>query len=536
MRIGLSSLVLALLVVLIPTGASAAGGDISYSCSPAPANCAGWYKVAVTVHFSITPNAGNSLSNIVGCGDFTVSSDTTGVSQQCSATVSDGTTSTTLSTTANVKKDGTPPVISGITARGPDANGWYNHPLSIGVNASDATSGLASCNSTTYAGPDTTSGSFTGTCSDNAGNSASGGSFGFKYDATRPSVSMSLSRGPDSNGWYNHPVDFSASGSDNLSGIASCSSGTFGGGSSVSASCTDNAGNTGSAGAGINYDASAPSIDNVTLDRAPDSDGWYNHPVRVTFHGSDGGSGIDSCTDVSYSGPDTTGTTVNGTCTDKAGNRSGGTSPSFKYDSTPPTLSNLGVDWDDGSATLTWTASADTKSIEIDRTPGPDGPDAGAVFKGLASSFEDKGLTNKVKYLYTISAFDDAGNKAVESVTIIPAAKLYSPARGTAVTSPPLLGWRKVPGASYYNLQVYFGGAGKALRRVASLNVSGRKVLSAWPLKPHYRMKKSWKYKGKTRNLVVGHYRWYVYPGIGKRSANKYGPLIGQSDFYVKKK
>ena len=286
----------------------------------------------------------------------------------------------------------------------------------------------------------------------------------------------------------------------------------------------------------VNYDASSPSIDSITLDRAPDSDGWYNHPVRVTFHGSDGGSGIDACTDVTYSGPDTTSTTVSGTCSDKAGNRAGGSSPAFKYDSTPPTITNLGVDWDDGSATLTWTASADTKSVEIDRAPGPTGPDAAAVFKGLASSFEDKGLTNKVKYVYTIIGFDDAGNKAVETVTIIPAAKLYSPARGATVVSPPLLGWRKVAGASYYNLQVYFGVSGKALRRVASVAVSGRKVLTAWPRQPHYRLRKSWSFKGKTRKLAVGHYRWYVYPGLGKRSANKYGPLIGQSDFYVKKR
>ena len=54
----------------------------------------------------------------------------------------------------------------------------------------------------------------------------------------------------------------------------------------------------------------------------------------------------------------------------QCGNRAGGTSPAFKYDSTPPTISNVGFDWDDGTATLTWTPSADTKAIEIDRTPG----------------------------------------------------------------------------------------------------------------------------------------------------------------------
>ena len=421
-RAGSLAVFLAVFLAFVPAGAMAAGGGISPSCSPG--SCSGWYQVAVTVQFVITPLPGNSVTPGAECGPYTQSSDTTGVTRNCVVIFTDSVGSTTSSASATVKKDSTPPVISGISARGPDANGWYNHPLSIGVNASDSTSGLASCNSIDYSGPDTAGGSFSGACTDNAGNSANGGSFTFKYDATPPSVSVSLSRGPDSGGWYNHPVDFQAGGSDNLSGIASCTSGTIGGGGSASASCTDNAGNVGGSSVPVNYDAGAPSIDSITFDRPPDSNGWYNHPVRVTFHGSDGGSGIDACTDVTYPGPDTSSTTVNGTCTDKAGNRAGGASPAFKYDATPPTISNVGFDWDDGTATLKWTASPDTKAIEIDRTPGTAGPDPSAVFKGLASSFEDTGLTNKVKYVYTINGYDEAGNKASESVSIVPGAKL----------------------------------------------------------------------------------------------------------------
>jgi hypothetical protein len=66
--------------------------------------------------------------------------------------------------------------------------------------------------------------------------------------------------------------------------------------------------------------------------------------------------------------------------------------------------------------------------------------------------------------------------------------------------------------------------------------VSGRKVLSAWPLQPRYRLAKTWRWKGKKRTLARGHYRWYVYPGFGKRAASKYGPLIGSSDFTVVKR
>ena len=517
---------LSLLTVVPAAGAA----PITVSCNGGGCST-DWYKTSITVAFAWDPVG---VMQTASCDTNTVTGDTAGWSRTCVVTYTNGSQS---SLPVTVKKDATPPTISGASpTRGPDSNGWYNHPVGVTFSGSDAISGLAGCSSAGYSGPDTAGASFTGTCTDNAGNVSGPLTSGsIKYDATPPAVSLSLSRGPDSNGWYNHPVDFHASGSDNLSGIASCTSGTIGGGGSVAASCTDNAGNVRSAGASVNYDAGAPSIDSVTFDRPPDSNGWYNHAVSVTFHGTDGGSGIGSCSAVNYAGPDTSGTTVNGTCTDKAGNRAGGTSPSFKYDSTPPTLSNVGFDWDDGTATLTWSASPDTKAIEIDRAPGTAGPDPSAVFKGLASSFEDRGLKNKVKYVYTISLFDDAGNKATDTVSIIPGAKLYSPARGTTLKSPPLLAWRPVAGAAYYNVQLYYG-VGATMRRLSSVGVSGRKVMSVWPLQPRYRLKKAWKFKGKARKLAPGHYRWYVYPGVGKRTANKYGPLIGASDFFIAKR
>ena len=516
------------LLLFVP---SAVAAPLNVACNGGTCG-SGWYRVDVTVAFSWDPVG---VISTAGCDTQTISSDTAGRHFHCVVTYG-GTPNTQATADFDVKRDATAPsVASGSPSRGPDANGWYNHPVGINFSGTDATSGIAGCSSTTYGGPDGTSASFSGTCTDNAGNSSAPTSFGpIKYDATPPSVGISLSRGPDSGDWYNHPVDFRASGTDNLSGIASCSSGTIGAGS-TSASCSDNAGNTASASVAIKYDSGPPSINSITFDRPPDSNGWYNHPVQVVFHGSDGGSGIASCSATTYSGPDTASTTVNGNCRDNAGNNAGGTSPPFKYDSTPPALTNLGTDWDDGTATLSWTASADTKEIDIDRAPGKDGAATTTVFKGLASSFEDTGLQNKVKYVYTITGLDEAGNKAVDTISIVPGAKLYSPARGGSVTSPPLLAWRPYPGASYYNVQLYFG-VGKAMRRIASVSISGRKVLSVWPVQPRYRLKKAWKFNKKKQALARGHYRWYVYPGLGKRTANKYGPLIGSSDFFVKKR
>jgi hypothetical protein len=526
---------LALFLVCVPVlivAPPATAAPITVACN-GDACSSDWYKTSVTVTFTWDPLGVTQTS---GCDTNTVTSDTTGWSRTCTVTYSNGSQSQLPVT---IKKDATPPAVAGASpSRGSDSNGWYNHSVGVTFNGSDATSGLSGCTSTTYTGPDSGSASFSGTCTDRAGNVSAPASFGpIQYDATPPSISAGLSRGPDSNGWYNHPVSFSASGGDNLSGLAGCNSGTYGGpdgnGARIDARCTDRAGNSSSSGAAINYDATPPAVTGATPDRPPDSNGWYNHSVTIGFTGTDATSGGVSCDRVAYKGPDTPGVTINGGCTDAAGNKAGGGSFSLKYDATPPTITNVGVDWDDGSATLTWTASADTTSIEIDRVPGANGPEASAVFKGLASRFEDRGLTNKVKYIYTITGFDEAANNAVETVTIIPAAKLYSPARGAVVTSPPLLAWRRVPGASYYNVQLFYGVANKALRRVALLSVSGRKVLSAWPLQPRYRLKKAWTFKRKRHTLARGRYRWYVYPGFGKRTAHKYGPLIGQSDFFV---
>ena len=97
-------------------------------------------------------------------------------------------------------------------------------------------------------------------------------------------------------------------GDDGASGVASCTSGTYsgpdGGDVTVSGSCTDNAGNTGSTSLKIKYDATAPAVTG-TPSRKPDANGWYNHAVDVAFTGTDAGSGVKECSPtVTYKGPD----------------------------------------------------------------------------------------------------------------------------------------------------------------------------------------------------------------------------------------
>src|SRR5207248_2469187 len=130
-----------------------------------------------------------------------------------------------------------------------------------------------------------------------------------KRDATPPATTgIAAQRGADVNGWYNHPVLVAASGTDAMSGIASCTNVTYSGpdsgSASVSGTCTDNAGNVSSATTlAFEYDATPPST-SAAATRVADAADWYNHPVDVVFSGTDAVSGIDTCTTATYSGPD----------------------------------------------------------------------------------------------------------------------------------------------------------------------------------------------------------------------------------------
>ncbi|MGH3051881.1 MAG: Ig-like domain-containing protein, partial [Gaiellaceae bacterium] len=159
--------------------------------------------------------------------------------------------------------DLTPPAnVSGTPDRGADANGWYNHSVTIAFTSTDPT---ATCSSVPYSGPDGESATVTGTCTDPAGNQATG-TMTLKYDATPPtSVSGGPTRAPI-NGWYGSPVGIAFTGTDATSGMGACTNATYSGpdgiGISVTGTCADDAGNTSSAASSttFNYDGSPPEV------------------------------------------------------------------------------------------------------------------------------------------------------------------------------------------------------------------------------------------------------------------------------------
>jgi hypothetical protein len=299
----------------------------------------GWYNHALSVGFSGT----DATSGIDSCVPPQTYSGPDSANASVSGSCRDhaGNTGTR---TFSLSYDATAPQVTGANAsRGPDHAGWYNHTLSISFTGADATSGIDTCTQTTYSGPDDATASVNGTCRDRAGNTSAPGTFNFQYDETGPNVTATPSRAPDLNGWYNHTLTVSFNGTDATSGLESCVpavsySGPDSANASVSGTCTDHAGNTGARSFGFSYDDTVPQVTSATPSRSPDHGGWYNHTFSITFAGTDATSGVDTCTQATYSGPDDATASVSGTCRDRAGNTSAPFPFNFRYDETAPTV------------------------------------------------------------------------------------------------------------------------------------------------------------------------------------------------------
>jgi hypothetical protein len=270
----------------------------------------------------------------------------------------------------------------------------------------------------------------------------------------------------------------------------------------------------------IKIDKTLPAVTTV-LERGADANGWYNRPLTVAFNGTDPTSGISNCTSGRYSGPDTTSALIAGSCTDHAGNQTPA-SFSFKYDATPPSIFGTTATHGNRSAQISWRKSSDTKLVEVIRTPGRNGQGESRIYRGSATGVKDKGLVVGRKYEYRVIGADEAANRAEQKLTLVATGALLSPTPGLRITtkSPPTLVWAPVKGATYYNVQLIF---------------HGRKVLSTWPLRQSFRLRRAWLYKGRRYRLRPGVYRWYVWPGFGRISAANYGRPLGSSSFVVTK-
>jgi hypothetical protein len=162
-----------------------------------------------------------------------------------------------------------------------------------------------------------------------------------QIDRTAPSLSASLSPLANSSGWNNSNVTVHYTASDSGSGVASVTGDQLvsaEGTNVVTGTALDNAGNSATTNVVVKLDKTQPSI-TPTLQPSPNSSGWNNSDVTVSWTATDALSGVDpsSVSSVTSVVQETSGQTVSGSASDLAGNTGNG-SATVKLDKTAPSV------------------------------------------------------------------------------------------------------------------------------------------------------------------------------------------------------
>ncbi|HET6976925.1 MAG TPA: PQQ-binding-like beta-propeller repeat protein [Pyrinomonadaceae bacterium] len=207
-----------------------------------------------------------------------------------------------------------------IQTSGTGANGWYRGPVQVGLTATDPEVGV---NVTmyrvdggptmVYSAPFTVSGEGQHTVlywsNDKLNHTETQQSATIRIDSTIPTVQHSLSGPVGGNGYYIGPVQFTMTGTDNLSGLATIYYRVNGGATHVYSSpftigvdgnqsvdywSVDVAGNISGVGTAlVKIDVSAP-LTQATGSGTAGTNGWYRSSVQVSLAAADNLSGVQT--------------------------------------------------------------------------------------------------------------------------------------------------------------------------------------------------------------------------------------------------
>jgi hypothetical protein len=217
----------------------------------------GWQSTDVTVTLTATDN----LSGVAGTyyrvdGGAQKTGTSVSITTEGTHAVAywsvDKAGNTEMAGTATVLVDKTAPTITGRVLTSPNGDGWYNSPVTVRFDCTDAVSGIASCQPDAPLGAQGAN-SATGTAVDNAGNKGTVTLSGILIDTVAPSVTIG---GVKDGAVYTVGAvpTATASATDGTSGLAAPATGTRTGGTAngvgtftYTATATDKAGNRGTA-------------------------------------------------------------------------------------------------------------------------------------------------------------------------------------------------------------------------------------------------------------------------------------------------
>jgi hypothetical protein len=288
-------------------------------------------------------------------------------------------------------------------------------------------------------------------------------------------------------------------------------------GTTRSCSATSDGGTTTITTKLIKIDADPPTGISASASRGPDFNGWYNHPVGVAWRGSDATSGIAACTSSGYGGPDRAAVRIGGGCTDRAGNTT--SAPvTLNYDATAPVMSKVSVTSEKTADVVHWNSSSPSDTVAVERWARGN-KEHPTVYRGIGKQFADRKVKKGLEYMYAVQALDQAGNasKRISAAGLPKVLTLRKMAYVPRAAKKPILSWNAVRGASYYHVQLFRG---------------SKRILAAWPANHQLGLPGKWRWAGHRYRLRPGHYRWYVWAGLGRRAFANYKAL-GSARFIV---
>jgi hypothetical protein len=231
-------------------------------------------------------------------------------------------------------------------------------------------------------------------------------------DNTAPVVTPIVTGTSGTNGWYTSDVTVSWTVTDAQSGIFSgcnptnLTSETTG--TTVSCTATNNAGLQTTASVTVKIDKTAPTANLGITAGIAGTNGWYISPVTVQTTGTDSISSPVTCTADQTFNTDTTGVTVNGSCTNDAGLTTNASSLTLQIDQTAPTLTlPANITEEATSAAGAFASFSASSSDNFDPAPT-------TVCTPASGSFFNFGVTSVNCY-----ATDEAGNTTNGSFDVI---------------------------------------------------------------------------------------------------------------------
>ncbi len=384
------------------------------------------YVTDVRVRWEVTGVDGYHLA-LSGCGDRLITQDTSsdGRTFTCTVEAYDEDTADsrlvvgTSTESITIRRDTTPPTVTWGTLPWTPTPGWYNTDVvAYPFMASDVTTGVeGGMHQTLVLTAEGHAVTATVTVTDWSGNSATYTSPPVNIDRTAPSIAyVSQTPGANAAGWHRENPTLTWSCSDALSGpVAAQVHRTLfaeGANRSLTAQCTDRAGNTVSdTRSGLNLDRTAPTLEWTAAAPAANAAGWHNTDVTLAFSTADAVSGVASTSQatplvLATEGADVTGTV---TVTDVAGNTATFTSPSVRIDKTPPTLvwaaaspAANAAGWHNADATFAFATDDAMSGVAGTSQPSP-----------LVLATEGEAVTG------TVTVTDVAGNTATFTSPVV---------------------------------------------------------------------------------------------------------------------